>query len=326
MLKLASDIDSLLSIHTQSERCHKNTTGYVKQTAKQVKSDLILQKGYLTSSFHISTINNVLNRLGYSLKKVKKCLPFKRIEETDALFENIAKHRKIASQGVLKLSLDCKDNLKVGALSRKGYHRQREDYKALDKDQQWDCTLIPFGILEIDSSQMSVFLGNSYETSDFMVDALELWYESKKNRLEQDKIHTLELYLDNGPNCSGIRTQFLNRLLEFVCITGLKIHLLYYPPYHSKYNPIERAWAALENYWSSTLLTSVNKVINTIQCVKWKNNNFSATLIEKVYKKGITLSEKQMIQRIPFIERNTELPKWDIWLKPSEELGRLFYI
>ena len=77
--------------------------------------------------------------------------------------------------------------------------------------------------------------------------------------------HTLELYLDNGPAVASNRTQFINRIMEFACLTGLKIHLLYYPPYHSKYNPIERVWAALENYWSGTLLTSATKVINTIQ-------------------------------------------------------------
>lgn len=72
-------------------------------------------------------------------------------------------------------------------------------------------------------------------------------------------------------------------MMEFACITNLNIHLLYYPPYHSKYNPIERVWAAVENYWNATLLTSIDKVVNTIGNVTWKSINLTATFLDKVY-------------------------------------------
>jgi len=35
---------------------------------------------------------------------------------------------------------------------------------------------------------------------------------------------------------------------------------VYYPPYHSKYNLIERCWGILENHWNGTLLNSVHTV------------------------------------------------------------------
>ena len=72
-------------------------------------------------------------------------------------------------------------------------------------------------------------------------------------------------------------------MMEFACITNLNIHLLYYPPHHSKYNPIERVWAAVENYWNATLLTSIDKVVNTIGNVTWKSINLTATFLDKVY-------------------------------------------
>ena len=55
-------------------------------------------------------------------------------------------------------------------------------------------------------------------------------------------IKRLVIYVDNGPNNSGRRRQFLKRLIEFTDWSGLEIRLVYYPPYHSKYNPIERCW------------------------------------------------------------------------------------
>lgn len=319
---LISDIEEIASVNSQAERCHNDTRGYLKITENRVQDYLVEEKGYAASDFGQGTLNNVLNRCGYTLKKVLKTLPLKRIAETDAIFDNIAKHRKRKVSGTLKLSIDIKDKVKVGKLSRKGYTRSQQALKALDKDQHWQETLVPLGILEIETGQSTVVLGNSYETSDFIVDGLEKWYELHRNQLTD--YHTLELYLDNGPAVASNRTQFINRIMEFACITGLKIHLLYYPPYHSKYNPIERVWAALENYWNGTLLTSVTKVINTIQNMTWKGITPVVAFIDKHYQKGIKLDKKQMQQREQCLCRNQQLPKWDVWIKPSFYMGRLF--
>jgi transposase len=54
--------------------------------------------------------------------------------------------------------------------------------------------------------------------------------------------------LDGGSATRSDRTQFIKRMVELSQTIHLKIRLIYYPPYHSKYNPIERCWAALENY------------------------------------------------------------------------------
>ena len=313
-----------MTLQTQSDRNHNDTKGYVKTTAIQVKYDLMTQKGYKMKDFCVGTVNNMLNRCGYTLKKVRKTLPLKRIPETDAIFENIGLHRKQSLPGTLKLSLDVKDKIKVGDLSRKGYHRCKDDVCALDKDQHWEESLVPLGILEIDSAETTVIVGNSYETSDFIVDGIEKWYEQTKLKLDLNLYHTLEFYMDNGPAVHSHRTQFIKRMMEFACITNLNIHLLYYPPYHSKYNPVERVWAAVEQYWNGTLLNSVDKVINTLHNVKWKNVNLQANFVDKAYQKGISLAEKEMKKLEEFLIRKPLLEKWDVWIKPSFEMGMLF--
>ncbi len=65
---------------------------------------------------------------------------------------------------------------------------------------------------------------------------------------EQQKCELIQLKVDNGPESSGVRTQFLKRMVEFSDAIGKQIQLLYYPPYHSKYNPIERCWRILEQH------------------------------------------------------------------------------
>ncbi|NRA69328.1 MAG: hypothetical protein HRU19_32965 [Pseudobacteriovorax sp.] len=93
--------------------------------------------------------------------------------------------------------------------------------------------------------------GSSSETSDFIVDSLEIWWRSKGS--ETENIKTLAINLDNGPQCSSVRTQFIKRMKDFANKFQIDIQLIYYPPYHSKYNPIERCWGVLEMHWNGAV-------------------------------------------------------------------------
>ena len=57
---------------------------------------------------------------------------------------------------------------------------------------------------------------------------------------EQASTSQSQIKMDNGPERRGRRTQFLHRMGQFADAIQQPIRLLYYPPYHSKYNPIER--------------------------------------------------------------------------------------
>ena len=65
------------------------------------------------------------------------------------------------------------------------------------------------------------------ETSDFWGDGLRLWWQQVKGGLSL--VRRLVIYLDNGPNNSGSRTQFLKRMIEFADWSGLEIRLVYHP-------------------------------------------------------------------------------------------------
>jgi hypothetical protein len=108
---------------------------------------------------------------------------------------------------------------------------------------------IPCGIVDEDSGQLHITFGSSYKTSDFIVDTLEQWWDTLTPQ-EQQKCELIQLKVDNGPESSGVRTQFLKRMVEFSDAIAKPIQLLYYPPYHSKYNPrralLGNSGAALE--------------------------------------------------------------------------------
>lgn len=139
MPDLLSDIREIAELNAQAERCHKDTKGYLKITEASVRDFLLAEKGYAAHDFGQGTLNNILNRWGYTLKKTLKNLPLKRIIQTDAIFDNVAWHRKRKVAGVLKLSIDVKDKVKVGKLSCRGYCRTREAVQALDKDRKRSC-------------------------------------------------------------------------------------------------------------------------------------------------------------------------------------------
>ena len=83
-------------------------------------------------------------------------------------------------------------------------------------------------------------------------------------------IKTLVINVDNGPENQSRRTQFMQRLLEFVHRYQITIRLAYYPPYHSKYNPVERCWGILEQHWNGALLDSLDAVIQYARSMTWK--------------------------------------------------------
>jgi hypothetical protein len=92
------------------------------------------------------------------------------------------------------------------------------------------------------------FFGHSKETSDFIADGLETWW-SERQALHVG-VNKIQIELDNGPEISSSRTQFMKRLVEFVDRHRVAVELVYLPPYHSKYNPIERCWGILEKHWN----------------------------------------------------------------------------
>lgn len=188
----------------------------------------------------LSVMTKVLNRTGYPLRKMVKHKPYKKIKETDAIFENnkrIDLEAKASSKHIVRVSLDCKATVKVSESSRGGLTRGNN--KASDHDFHSLGSYTPCGIVDQDTAHLYINMGSSFKTSDFIMDTFSEWWYSKplEERLRVDQIN---LRIDNGPESSGVRTQFLKRIVAFVDEIGKPIQLMYYPPYYSKYNPIER--------------------------------------------------------------------------------------
>jgi transposase len=316
--QLETDIKDLVEPYSQVDPDFKRPFAYARITARAVRQALINEKGYRDEDLPTErTILNVLNRLGYSLKRVEKTRPLKKIEQVDEIFENVHEANRVADEDPesLRISIDTKAKVKIGPFSRNGQSRGQESGKAADHDPEAQEKLVPLGILEVLSGLLTIFFCQSIETTDFIVDSLELWWEN--NQPLYSSIKTLVINLDNGPHLESHRTQFIKRIVEFSQATGLRIHLVYYPPYHSKYNPIERCWGALEKYWNGTILDSVDKALNWAQAMTWKGLSPVIHWVDKIYQEGVSLTKKELMKFEENFKRSNHLPKWDVVIEAS---------
>jgi Rhodopirellula transposase DDE domain len=218
---------------------------------------------------------------------------------------------------VQRLSIDCKATVHIGEFSRGGL--TRGEHQACDHDFGCREKYIPCGIVDEDSGELHITFGSSYKTSDFIVDTLEAKWQAM-DAPAQAAVELLQIKMDNGPESSGVRTQFLHRMVQFADHIGKPIQLLYYPPYHSKYNPIERCWGILEVHWNGTKLIDVETMMEWAKSMTWKRLHPVVTLSRKVYQKGIALGKKAMQEVEHRLERHPDLPKWDILIRPVAAL------
>ncbi len=220
----------------------------------------------------------------------------------------------------MRISLDTKAKVKIGKFSRGGLARGKEAIKASDHDMSPDAVLVPFGLLEqtrgsepID--QPFLIFGHSRDTADFMADCLESWWD-ERHEFHAD-VTCLQIELDNGPEIASSRTQFMKRLVEFSDRNTIEIRLVYFPPYHSKYNPIERVWGILEQHWNGTLLNTVETVFRWAQTFTWRGNAPIVRELQKLYETGVKLTRSAFRPIAERLQRHHDLRKWSLKIKPQ---------
>jgi hypothetical protein len=213
-----------------------------------------------------------------------------------------------------RLRIDGKATVPIGDVSRGGLTRGDQ--------QAWDHALgvheqdSPCGLVEEESGQLHLTFGSAYKTRDVIVDALEAGWAAW-DAPAQVALARLQITMDNGPESSGRRTQCLRRMVAFGDSLGKPMHLLYYPPYHSKYTPIERCWGILELPWNGPTLVDGETMVAWAKAMTWQGIHPIVTLSRQLDQKGVTLSKRAMPVGEARLERAAELPYWDILIRPA---------
>ncbi len=239
----------------------------------------------------------------------------KKIPQTDAIFDQVHKvnQQADADESRLRISLDAKAPIRIGLFSRGGLNRIV--VKGLDHDFQGKTPkATPFGIYLPQHGALYLYFTTAKVTSDFIVDCLtDFWSDARK---DFPAVTTLVINQDNGPETHSRRTQFMQRITQFVDHFQIAVQLAYYPPYHSKYNPIERVWGFLEQHWNGSLLDSVETILNFARSFSFRQVKPVVRFVSKAYRTGVKLTQKQMRRLEQRFQRLEGLEKWFVLISP----------
>ena len=192
--------------------------------------------------------------------------------------------------------------------------------KALDHDMAPVAVLVPLGILELNRGPVAIhqpwfLFGHSRDTSDFVADGIDRWWEERK--AAHAGVKRLHVELDNGPEVASSRTQFMARMVGFADRHQVEVELVYLPPYHSKYNPVERCWGILERHWNGALLGSVADVLRWAGSMTWRGLRPLIGELVGTYERGVRLTKTAFRPIAERLIRSPTLPKWSVTIRPK---------
>ena len=312
---LHSDITLIVRPHLQQDATFRTIQVYRRITANTVRKALLERDAYTDAVLpSVRTLCDQLNKLDFRPRKVAKSKPVKKLPQTNAIFDRLHQLNAEADRQprILRLSLDAKATIKVGPFSRGGYNRGGQ--QASDHDFNPRAKLQLFGIFLPQYDTNFFFFNDSRVTADLIVDCLE--WSWPRLRDDYGPLDKLLLNLDNGPENHSRRTQFLKRIVEFAHAIQVPVTLAYYPPYHSKYNGIERVWGVLENHWRGELLDSEEKVLGFAQSMTWNGRHPEVIRLPGVYAKGIRLTKPEMAHYESLVHRVEGLEPWFVDIEP----------
>lgn len=321
---LLQDIRDIASQNSETDPTFHTTKLYTPLSAKSVRQQLVTVKhyrGYRARKLPgVRTLNTKLNEQGFRLTKIGKHRPLKKIAKTNAIFEQMHQVNAEADStpGVTRISLDTKAKINIGPFARGG--KSRQGLAATDHDFQPESTLFVFGLSLPAGRDVFLDFTASKVTADFMADSIErLWPELQR----RFGAHMLVLNADNGPESNSHRTQFIKRMVDFAYRANIVIRLAYYPPYHSKYNPVERVWGVLEQHWNRELLDSVPKTLALARSMTWRGKHPEVHLIEGEFATGIKLTQREMQAYEAKLQRRPGLERWFVDIVPTGALNLL---
>jgi hypothetical protein len=120
--RLAADIREIVEPHSYTDPSLKSPRRYSNLSAAEVRQALI-KKGHPEADLPAErTMRDILNRMNFRLKRIRKGKPLKKVEQTDAIFANVQAVRGQVRDdpATLEISMDTKAKVALGDYVRGG--------------------------------------------------------------------------------------------------------------------------------------------------------------------------------------------------------------
>ena len=198
--------------------------------------------GDLGTSVSRDVVSQLLRKHGYRRRKaLKKKTMGPRHPDRNAQFANISRlKKKYFKAGLPVISIDTKKKELLGDFYRDGVIDTREAVEVNDHDfgSMGSGTVIPHGVYDVGLNRGFVHLNTSHDTSELACDSIAAWWEDH-GRAAYPNAKKLLVLCDGGGSNSASRYVFKEELQKLANRLGIEIRVAHYPPYCSKYNPIE---------------------------------------------------------------------------------------
>jgi hypothetical protein len=189
----------------------------------------------------LNVVRKLLKKHNYRRRKAQKRSSRKSVAQRNEQFENIIRLKaEFEAAGNPVVSMDTKKKEQLGNLYRDGQLYTLEEVRTLDHDfvSYAEGIVIPHSIYDLKHNIGYINLGTSHDTSQFACDSLRNWWNHQGQALYPEATALLIL-CDGGGSNSSRHYIFKEDLLKLADELGIDIRIAHYPPYCSKYNPIE---------------------------------------------------------------------------------------
>ena len=186
-------------------------------------------------------VRKLLKKCGLGQRTARKKKSMGAHPDRNAQFENIGQLKKqYLSKGEPVISIDTKKKELIGNFSRGGQTHTQAPVDTNDHDfpSAAQGKLIPHGLYDLARNEGYIHLNTSCDTSEFCCDSIEHWWTHHGIK-NYPKTQSLLLLCDGGGSNASNRHVFKEALQKLADRLGLEIRIAHYPPYCSKYNPIE---------------------------------------------------------------------------------------
>lgn len=292
---------------------------WLRQSLTKIQAGLQKQASITLSR---ETIRRLLRKHKISPRSNVKRLHPKPHPDRDAQFQYIQSQKEAFQQASWPvISVDTKKKELIGSFFQRG-QQWRQDAIAVnthDFPSYAEGRAVPYGIYDTQRNLGYVSVGQSADTPEFAVDAILWWWQEfgQEHYAEAPEL----LILADGGGSNGYRTRRWKQQLQekIVDALGISVTVCHYPPGASKWNPIEhRLFSQITRTWGGTPLTSFEILLDGIRTTTTQTGlQVEATLVEKTYEKGLSVSDKEMA--LLMIEKHATCPSWNYTIRPRKK-------
>lgn len=283
-------------------------------------AEALADKGYPVSR---NIVRQLLKLNGYVKRKAQKSQAMGRHIDQDAQFKNIqVLKQEYQAMGYPIISMDTKKKEHLGHFYRDGRVYAKEAIQTFDHDftSAAEGIVIPHGLYDLQRNEGYLFLGNSHDTSEFACDNLYRWW-TQYGQYHYPQAGSILLLCDGGGSNNANHYLFKEDLQKLADRVGIEIRVAHYPPYTSKYNPIEhRLFPHVTRACQGVVFDSL-ETVKQLMAKTCTRTGLKVVVesVDKIYQTGRKYAED--FKQFMTIAFDSYLPKWNYTAAPSRQTG-----